>query len=228
MTAQGRAPPARKDKVALTLIPEQARYIAYRFNVALVGKGSGSFAAAVGNAEAAEAFRPARTSDRGEGGEELQSSTGNVVFCPIGGEAGAKELARLRFQPMESFSDSLPVPKDIANQVIAFLFWKVEGVEERIRDFTSRMAELNFHFASGPRPYVCVLCFAGEEEHRKMLTDFAKSKQLPVDLYDDDCEDTMFECMQQLVDNIIAHQRRNMSEAPCEPKTPKSRTCTVS
>eukprot|EP00929_Paragymnodinium_shiwhaense_P050928 TRINITY_DN25637_c0_g1_i1.p1 TRINITY_DN25637_c0_g1~~TRINITY_DN25637_c0_g1_i1.p1 ORF type:complete len:271 (-),score=74.97 TRINITY_DN25637_c0_g1_i1:212-1024(-) len=216
---------SRKERVALTLIPENDQIINYRFNVVLVAENATEFAQMAVLSEMAEAYKPKKAEDAMVGrlssdGDATPTSAmptirnEMILFCPTGSETSSKELARLRFQPVERFSDALPA--DTSNTVVAFLFWRVsaDGADEfekasatsdRITDYMSRMAEIN-HLPKAKRPYTTILAFEADEEQQKKLGDFvSKQSRTKVVLkdYSDDCEETGYEAMQDLVEEVI-------------------------
>jgi len=166
------------------------------------------------------------------------ANDGMVLFCPIGGSMTSKELARLRFQPIEQFSDSLPSSKkDATNQVVAFLFHEIDDdggglspTEERIRDFASRMAEIN-HTPLSQRPYTTIMAFEAAEEQRNQLKSFVDRQvkvQVKLHFYEDDMEDTVMDCMQRVVDEMIDFMKVPRTEK-CQTTAPppKSRGCAL-
>lgn len=239
------ATPARKAKNALTLIPEEERPIAHRFNFALVGDGAHAFAEMAIESDMAEAFAPKgmskapRKEDEGTKKEDedkvpLVESQGSPTSTTAGVEehdllvdelvlflpTGAKEITRVRFQPVEKFGDSLPLTGDLSNQGIVFLFWKVgkesdereapttkTPTEEIIGDWFSRMAEINYVQAR-LKPYTTILAFEADEDQSRQLQEFASKQKLTevsLQCLPDDSEGTVMDALQSVTDNMIAH-----------------------
>lgn len=236
----GLTQPKRKGGHKLTLIPEQERFIAHRFNVSLVGQGAHDFALRVCDSEVAQAFHPTakKESDGNlDAGQKDGSSKHTevsphsyhhghndeedmlVLFCPTANNA--KELARLRFVPLEKFTDSLPTTKDTAvamNTAVVLLFWHVEDdakerepgmtpTEERISDISSRIAELN-HMSPAFRPYSTIYAFAVDDEQEAALKDITKISKHNIELvcFPDDEEETVMDSMQALSDKVMNHR----------------------
>mmetsp|Transcript_90948 Transcript_90948/g.294346 ORF Transcript_90948/g.294346 Transcript_90948/m.294346 type:complete len:243 (-) Transcript_90948:257-985(-) len=213
--------PAWRSKPHLTLIPEDAFPISYRFNVVLVGATAKDFARIAVETEFAEAYRPKGQKASGlQNDQEAGHSSEEdalVFFCPTG--FGTRELARLRLQPCVSFSQSLPMSRDRAtamNTVVALLFWQVghkphpEGAaSEAIGDFQSRVMEIQ-HLPVNLRPYTALLAFEASESQEKQLNDFVGRQQVRVipSFYSGDAEDVVPESLQTLCENAIKHQSR--------------------
>jgi hypothetical protein len=233
----------RKEKAALTLVPEEERAIVFRFDVALVGVGAKSFASQVVDSEMSEAFRPnglkqvdkMETVDEADTGEKTVSMSPRktertselVVFCPAGGNPLSKELARIRLLPIEKFSDELPSnKKDVANQIVAFLFWQVDAgaekdrrtektpTDDRLCDFTTRMAEIN-HMPRKERPFTLLLTFEADDTQLERLEAFVKkfpeNTRPKINQYSDGQEDTLYTAMTDIVDDMISRQNGRKS-----------------
>lgn len=217
----------RRDR-ALTSVPEQEQSIRHRLEIVLIGKGAKDFAQRAVQSEEAATFHPTASDVVAAPtfcGDDL------TLFCPCVDPEGCM-LARLRFKPIETFSQSLPLSRNelvISNTLIVFLVWNIQQtVDEILSDFKMRMAEINFVPAQY-RPCLGLLAFQVDNEKEKALKDFSNTWQnLNIDnfFYDktDDC--TIMEAMRNVSDTFIAMKGRNASNR-ANVKTANLSCCTL-
>jgi len=233
------AQPKRKVKPMLTLIPEEERAINYRYTIVLVGEGAREFARVAAESEMAEAYKPKSAKPKPaadeavrddvaveeKGQQQLPDNNGHknteveadkfVLFCPTG--PNTKELARLRLHPCVGFSDSLPLSTDMAaakNIIVALLFWQVkhgdaDATEDTIREWYSRMAEIN-HVPVSCRPYTVILAFEADEEQEEKLQAFTERQAGKVEapkVIGDSGEDAIMESLHDLAEAAIERQK---------------------
>lgn len=240
--------PKRKEKTTLTLIPEQERQISYRFDICLVGQSASSFAQKLVNSDAAEAYAPRQKKEtkKLELLREDEESAGAVgarneqqkskddkfaLFVPIGDVSVKKELARVRFIPLERFSESIPLKSDpqlILNTGVAFLLWKVsktrdeEGkdpCESAIHDWISRLAEIK-HGSKARQPYQSVLAFKVDAQQEELLDRFAgnpMAKQVRIEKFSNDDEDSAMDALTCMCESMIEYQVDAIKNAESTP-----------
>lgn len=140
-----------------------------------------------------------------------------ILYCPY--SENSKGLARIRFTAVANFSDSLPLAKDrlaATNTAVIFLFWHAKDgeerdeskdrspLEERMKDFMNRIAEINF-LNEQFRP-ACVICgFEADEEQEAKLDEWAKKQRAKVwtNYKPDDGEDTIMETVQEVAEKMV-------------------------
>jgi len=196
-------------------------------------------------------FFPVTADHRGQGSVPLSklnsAGLGSTGLSSMGTTMGAKPsttggtggLARIRFQPVEAFCESLPLKRDpnaTSNLAVVFLFWKVgkgqdatarghrsgrNATEDQVRDFVTRMAEIN-HSPEPSRPYLTILAFDADPDQVIALKDFKdKNDKVSMETYSttvESEEEIIMEALQQVCDNMIknASQRRNVLTTQAE------------
>lgn len=226
---------ARSEKSKLTLIPEQDRSVDYRFDFVLVGQSCSVLAKSIVESEIAVAYRPtAKTgAPRREcvDEEDLKTvvaakSTASrrgeddrlLVYCPITGKPNS--LARINFECVESFSQSLPLSRDPVkslNQAVVFVFYPELYLEpwNFKSDFASRVAEFRHHPA-GCKPY-CVVFAIDPGDSEESLRAFADVNGFGFQLLDDGEEDTVMDALQNVCDCLRAKSSSATDEGSTQP-----------
>lgn len=231
---------SRRSAQKLTVIPEGEREVKYRFDFIVCGKGASSFCAKVISSDLAQEFlskvrqdekRSTQLESLAEDEEEqpaqVRSKTDDskkstvsslgaderIMFLPVG--ENASMIARLRFQTLEKFSDSLQQPKDrpqALGTVVALLCAKPTGspeeaaksVDSAIADWQSRLAELGF-MKVRLRPYTVTLTYGMDEDAEKAVIDCINKTKVPVTpiFQDDDDIENVVESLQTAIDKAV-------------------------
>jgi len=231
----------RRSAQKLTVIPEGEREVKYRFDVIICGKGASSFCANVISSDLAQEFlskvrqdekRSTQLESLAEDEEEpaaqvltkadqkkTASSLGadeRIMFLPVG--ENASQIARLRFQTLEKFSDSLQQPKDrpqAISTVVALLCTKPAGrsheeaAKSAIGEWQSRLAELSFMKAR-LRPYTITLTYGLDEDAEKAVIECINKTKVPVTPIFQEDEDTenVVESLQSAIDKAVANSNK--------------------
>jgi len=142
-----------------------------------------------------------------------RSDDESVMFLPVG--ETANQLARVRFETCEKFSDSLPQAKDrpqAVSTVVALFMPKPpngssleEAARAATRDWMSRLAEIGFQKPK-LRPYVATLTYGLDEEAEKAVMEFVtNSKVALTPIFSAEADDDAYiESLQTLVDKAVA------------------------
>mmetsp|Transcript_40184 Transcript_40184/g.92367 ORF Transcript_40184/g.92367 Transcript_40184/m.92367 type:complete len:262 (-) Transcript_40184:72-857(-) len=220
--------PQRKEKQCLTFIPEEEHAIKYRFEFSVVGSKAKDFADKIIDSDIAEAYRPKNKPGAPEGSNNLEKvalkvegasdSNQRVLFHNVGSDISKTELARIRFGTMETFSQSLPVYQDhhhSSHAAVILLYWnsgkdaspadgQSDYATEKLRDFTSRLAEVNFQKF---KPSVFLQAFGADEREQQKIKDWHAqhiSKGVLLHLFDNDEEDTLMDAVQFVCEKLLS------------------------
>mmetsp|Transcript_22910 Transcript_22910/g.53615 ORF Transcript_22910/g.53615 Transcript_22910/m.53615 type:complete len:260 (-) Transcript_22910:53-832(-) len=219
--------PQRKEKQCLTFIPEEEHAIKYRFEFSIVGPNAKDFADKILASDIAEAYRPkVKPGAEGNVNSEMKpliagASDGNqhVLFHNVGSDVSKTELARIRFVLLDTFSQSIPVhqePRSASNAAVVLLFWNCnrdegedenaqsEFISDRLRDFTSRLAETNF---MKWKPAVFLHAYGADEREEQRIKDWHAqhvSKGVVLEMFPDDQEDTMMDGIQAICEKLLS------------------------
>mmetsp|Transcript_45251 Transcript_45251/g.82665 ORF Transcript_45251/g.82665 Transcript_45251/m.82665 type:complete len:263 (-) Transcript_45251:104-892(-) len=223
--------PQRKEKQCLTFIPEEEHAIKYRFEFSVVGSNAKDFADKIIDSDIAEAYRPKTKPGAPEGGqgsnglEKLPlkgegATDGNqrVLFHNVGSDISKTELARIRFGTLETFSQSLPVYQDhhhSSHAAVILLYWngskdqrpadeQSDILSDRLRDFTSRLAEVNFQKF---KPTIFLQAFGADDREQQKIRDWHSqhiSKGVLLHLFDNDEEDTLMDAVQFVCEKLLS------------------------
>jgi hypothetical protein len=235
----------RRSAQKLTVIPEGEREVKYRFDFILCGKGANNFCLNVISSDLAQEFlskvrqdekrdnqleslaedeedEPAaqvRSTSKTDPKKSTSGSLGadeRIMFLPVG--ENASSIARLRFQTLEKFSDSLQQPKDrpqALSTVVALLCTKPAGrsheeaAKSAILEWQSRLAELSFMKAR-LRPYTITLTYGLDEDAEKAVIECinkTKVKVTPIFQEDEDIENVV-ESLQSAIDKAVANSNQ--------------------
>lgn len=218
----------------------------YRFDFIVCGKGANNFCLNVISSDLAQEFlskvrqdekrstqleslaedeeeqpTTVRTkTDKSDGSKRSNASSlgadERIMFLPVG--ENASSIARLRFQTLEKFSDSLQQPKDrpqALSTVVALLCTKPAGISHEeaaksaILEWQSRLAELSFMKAR-LRPYTVTLTYGLDEDAEKAVIECINKTKVavtPIFQEDEDTENVV-ESLQSAIDKAVANSNK--------------------
>mmetsp|Transcript_45660 Transcript_45660/g.55972 ORF Transcript_45660/g.55972 Transcript_45660/m.55972 type:complete len:246 (-) Transcript_45660:57-794(-) len=172
--ARGSASPLKRK---LTEIPDVEIPVTCRVQFLLIGEASRDFAHMIATSELAEGYPGQRRASTGEHTEHVSNAESDaqaadrcVVFCPRIDREEA-ELARIELTPVVGFGDSLPLNRQLNDNVhLVFLLYQDIGPRREMSDLSTewirRLAEVRF-LPKSARPAMTLLMVGADEKQMK-------------------------------------------------------------
>jgi len=175
-------------KRKLTEIPDLEIPVTLRVQFLLIGEASRDFASMVVNSDLAESYhgqRRASVADNPDhhsaAGSEVQDSGRFLLFCPRIDRDEGTELARIELTPVVGFGESLPLNRQLNENIhLIFLLFQDPGPPRNMSDLSTewirRLAEVRF-LPKAARPPMSLLMVSANADQMKTAEDIMEKQK---------------------------------------------------
>lgn len=172
----------------LTEIPDVELPVTCRVQFLLIGEASRDFAAFIANSDLAENYHGQRRMSMAPDVPEHHSAAGSemqdgryLIFCPRIDREEGTELARIELTPVVGFGDSLPLNRQLNENIhLVFLLFESGGPRRNMSDLSTewirRLAEVRF-LPKGARPAMSLLMVGADAEQMKFAEDMMEKQR---------------------------------------------------
>lgn len=159
-----------------------------RVQFLLIGEASRDFATVIANSDLAESYHGQRRASVAPDVPEHQSAAGSemqdgrfLIFCPRIDREEGSELARIELTPVVGFGDSLPLNRQLNENIhLVFLLFENGGPRRNMSDLSTewirRLAEVRF-LPKGARPAMSLLMVGADAEQMKFAEDLMEKQR---------------------------------------------------